>query len=85
LTSADEILANEITVFKDRVRIDVQTSTPGLGFTDAWARRLSMTYQGRPFRVVSRADLIGAKRASGPAPFSATRFGVAVHFTRTFH
>src|SRR5439155_18762283 len=42
LTTADDILANEITVFKDRVRIDVQTSTPGLGFDDAWANKLSM-------------------------------------------
>jgi hypothetical protein len=65
LTTADEILANEITVFKDRVRIDVQTSTPGLSFDDAWAHRISMDYQGQPFIVVSRADLILAKRAAG--------------------
>ncbi len=32
LTNSDEILANEITIFKDRVRIDVQLSTPGLQF-----------------------------------------------------
>ena len=36
LTTKDEILANEITVFKDRVRIDAQTRTPGLSFQDAW-------------------------------------------------
>ncbi len=35
LTSADEVLANEITVFQDRVRIDVQTRTPGLTFETA--------------------------------------------------
>lgn len=28
LSDAEEILSNEITIFKDRVRIDVQTSTP---------------------------------------------------------
>ena len=55
----------KITVFKDRVRIDVQTSTPGLLFADAWANRLSMQYEGQPFHVVSRADLIRAKRAAG--------------------
>jgi len=65
LTTAGEILANEITVFKDRVRVDVQTSTPGLTFDDAWAHRLSMEYQGEPFNVASRADLISAKRAAG--------------------
>jgi hypothetical protein len=36
LTSADDLLAHEITVFKDWVRIDVQTVTPGLHFDDAW-------------------------------------------------
>jgi hypothetical protein len=39
LTTVNEILSNEITIFKDRVRIDVQTSTPGLTFQDAWAHR----------------------------------------------
>lgn len=65
LTTAEEILANEITVFKDRVRIDVQTSTPGLLFADAWANRVSMQYGGEPFHVVCRADLMRAKRAAG--------------------
>ena len=32
----EELLKNEITVFKDRVRIDVKTSTPGLSFEKAW-------------------------------------------------
>ncbi|MBN1833262.1 MAG: hypothetical protein JW896_14250 [Deltaproteobacteria bacterium] len=39
LTNVNEILSNEITIFEDRVRIDVQTSTPGLSFQDAWAHR----------------------------------------------
>src|SRR5438094_102217 len=46
LTSADDILAHEITIFKDRVRIDVQTATPGLSFQSAWERRQTMEYQG---------------------------------------
>ena len=46
LTNVDEILSNEITIFKDRVRIDVQTSTPGLRFQNAWARRNTMEYHG---------------------------------------
>ena len=65
LTNVDEILSNEITIFKDRVRIDVQTSTPGLRFDDGWKRRETMEYQGQPFYVVSREDLISAKRAAG--------------------
>jgi len=65
LTTADDVLANEITVFKDRVRIDVQTSRPGLEFSDAWTHRVAMTYQDATFPVVSRGDLIAAKRAAG--------------------
>lgn len=65
LTNVDDLLAHEITVFSDRVRIDVQTSTPGLSFAEAWSRRETMTYEGQPFFVVSRADLIASKLASG--------------------
>lgn len=65
LTSADELLANEITVFEDRVRIDVQTWTPGLDFETAWGKRNEMEYRGQPFYVVSREDLISSKRAAG--------------------
>lgn len=65
LISADEILSNEITVFKDRVRVDVQTSTPGLSFSEAWQRKEVMVYNEQPFYIVSKSDLIAAKRASG--------------------
>jgi len=65
LTTVDEILSNEITIFKDRVRIDVQTSTPGLSFQDAWNNRNTMDYQGQSFHVASREDLISSKRAAG--------------------
>ena len=67
LTDVQHLLDNEITIFKDRVRIDVQTSTPGLDFQEAWDRRVTMTYQGQDFYVVSKADLIAAKRAAGRA------------------
>jgi hypothetical protein len=65
LTNVENLLANEITVFKDRVRIDVQTSTPGLCFQKAWERRETMSYHGQTFFIVSREDLISSKRASG--------------------
>jgi hypothetical protein len=65
LTTAEEILAKEITIFIDRVRIDVQTSTPGLLFDDAWKNKITMEYQGQEFQVVCKEDLISAKRASG--------------------
>ena len=63
LVTADELLANEITVFKDRVRIDVQTSTPGLDFQAAWNRRVAMIYQAQSFFVASKADLIATNTA----------------------
>ena len=65
LTTPENILANEITIFKDRVRIDVQTVTPGLRFERAWRNRETMEYQGQMFYVVSRDDLIASKRAAG--------------------
>lgn len=67
LTTPENILANEITVFNDRVRIDVQTSTPGLIFEEAWRERETMNYQGQTFYVVSVQDLIASKRAAGRA------------------
>lgn len=65
LTDVKEVLSNEITVFKDWVRIDVQTVTPGLNFQEAWKRRETMTFQGQTFYVASKKDLISSKRASG--------------------
>ena len=65
LTTPAEVLANEITIFRDRVRIDVQTATPGLAFAAAWSHRETMNYDGQDFFVVCKADLIAAKRAAG--------------------
>lgn len=65
LTTVEDLLAHEITVFKDRVRIDVLTSTPGVSFQDAWQRRQIMNYHGQEFYVLSKDDLIASKRAAG--------------------
>ena len=65
LITAEELLAHEITIFQDRLRIDVQTSTPGLEFPDAWQNREIMDYQGQKFSVVSKRDLIASKKAAG--------------------
>jgi hypothetical protein len=48
-----------------RVRIDVQTSTPGLSFKDGWTHRNTLEYQGQSFYVASREDLISSKKAAG--------------------
>jgi hypothetical protein len=65
LVTAEELLAHEITIFKDRYRIDVRTTTPGIAFADAWERRLEMKVEGQRFWVASRDDLIRSKRAAG--------------------
>lgn len=65
MITPEEILEKEITIFRDRVRVDVQTRTPGLDFEDAWRDRETMMFRGQSFYVVSRRDLIAAKRAAG--------------------
>ncbi len=65
LITAEGLLAHEITIFRDRVRIDVQTETPGINFADAWQRREIMKYGRQKFYVLSRDDLIASKRAAG--------------------
>jgi uncharacterized nucleotidyltransferase DUF6036 len=65
MTSAEEIIGTEITIFTDRIRLDVQTSTPGIMFEDAWRRRITMNYKGQEFEVVSFADLVQSKTAAG--------------------
>lgn len=65
LTSPERVLENEITIFKDRIRIDVQTETPGLEFDQAWSQSISMQHQGVDFFVVCVDDLVAAKEASG--------------------
>jgi len=65
LTNVENLLANEITIFRDRVRLDVQTSTPGIDFDKAWQHRRTVAYQGQAFFILSKEDLIASKRAAG--------------------
>ncbi|MBM4039149.1 MAG: hypothetical protein FJ290_11615 [Planctomycetes bacterium] len=65
LITADELLALEVTVFHDRVRIDVQTRTPGISFADAWPRREAVEHAGMKVPLASREDLIASKLAAG--------------------
>ena len=61
----ENVLANEITIFRDRVRLDVQTSMPGIVFDKAWEHRKTVTYQEQRFFILSKEDLIASKRAAG--------------------
>lgn len=65
LTSVSQVLANEISIFQDRIRLDVQTSTPGVTFGDAWKHRETFNYQGQDVFILSKEHLIASKRAAG--------------------
>ena len=65
LTTVEGLLAHEITIFKDVVRIDVQTSTPGISFEDAWSRRVERDIAGTKYWLLSKKDLVESKRAAG--------------------
>jgi Nucleotidyltransferase of unknown function (DUF6036) len=65
LTTPAEVVDNEITIFKDHIRIDVQTSTPGITFDCVWQNRKKLNYRGQEFFILSREDLIKSKKASG--------------------
>jgi hypothetical protein len=59
------VLSHEISIFKDYVRVDVQTSTPGIDFARAWANRLTPIIDGQPVELASLEDLIASKLAAG--------------------
>ncbi len=65
LTSPQDIISNEITVFSDIVQIDVQTSSPGLDFSKAWKNREIMSFNKQKFCVVSKEHLIDSEKAAG--------------------
>ncbi|MFO7899233.1 MAG: DUF6036 family nucleotidyltransferase [Planctomycetota bacterium] len=65
LTTPAELLDTEITIFKDRERVDVQTKTPGIEFDAAWSSRQTAVFRGQPFFVLCKDELIASKRAAG--------------------
>jgi len=46
-------------------RVDVIMALAGVGFDTAWANRVESTYGGVPIHVISKTDLVRAKKASG--------------------
>jgi len=65
LTTPAKVLANEITVLEDVVRVDLLTRIKGLTFHQAWPRRLMKTLGGVRIPVISIGHLIRSKRAAG--------------------
>jgi hypothetical protein len=67
LTTPDRLLRHDITIFEDRLPIDVQIRTPGLRFETAWKNRERVDFRGQVVNVACRRDMIRSKRASGRA------------------
>ena len=65
LITPAELLESEVTVFKDRERLDVQTRTPGIEFEAAWSRRETAVFHDQTFFLLNKEDLIASKRAAG--------------------
>lgn len=65
LTTPEEITKNEITVFKDYLRLDLLTQLKGLKFDEVFPRRASIYLQGIEIPVLSLEDLITEKKAAG--------------------
>ncbi len=75
LTTPQAVVAHEITVFQDWIRIDVFTRIPGLTFATAWARRRQVRVDDTAFWVLDLDDLIASKKASGrPQDLEDARF-----------
>jgi hypothetical protein len=65
LTTPENLLAHEITIFLDYVRIDVQTRTNGISFAEAWPRRKEVTFRDMPINFADVDDLLRSKIAAG--------------------
>lgn len=65
LATPEGVLENEITIFRDRFKIDIQTKTPGLRFATAWKNRDVVNFRGQRINFASRKDVIRSKRAAG--------------------
>lgn len=79
LTTPEAVLDNEVTIFQDWVRIDVQTSTPGIGFASRTRRSRPKTEGPNPILSFSTSSAwfsvnvdIGAWPSSRWAPACAT-------------
>lgn len=65
LISAKDLIAHEITVLKDRLRIDLFTVIPGAEFEHAWNSRLDIERGGVPVHVMGLEALLASKLAKG--------------------
>jgi hypothetical protein len=65
LTTPQQLVAHEITVFRDIYHLDVMTKTPGIEFAQAWEQREMRPAGAEHCFIISRQDVINSKRAAG--------------------
>lgn len=65
LTTPEKILAHEVTILQDYVRLDLLTRIKGLTFAEAWPKRVVKRIHGVKVPLVTLEHLIRAKRAAG--------------------
>lgn len=65
LTTPDKIVKNEVSVFNDRIRLDVLTKPRALDFAKAWRKRTVNKISGVKVVLASREDIIRCKNAVG--------------------
>ncbi len=64
LTSPQKIIANEITVFEDYLRLDVFTKVKGMQFEKAWGRKVIKKIGAVLIKFASLKDIIASKKTS---------------------
>lgn len=65
LTTPEKLLAHEVTIFEDYVRLDLFTEVKGISFPPAWSRRVMKRLGNVRIPVVNLKDLIASKKAAG--------------------
>ena|SRR3989338_298509 len=64
LTTPEKILANEINIFEDYIKLDVFIKPKGIQFSEVWPRRETRILKGVRIKVLSINDLVVAKSSS---------------------
>ncbi len=64
LTTPEKILANEINIFEDYIKLDVITKPKGFDFKKAWPKKSVRNIKGVRVKFISLDDLIKSKVAS---------------------
>lgn len=59
------LIQSKYLIFENGIKIDIMLDIPGLDFEQAWANKVQMHAGTQQFWVVSKEDLLDAKRAAG--------------------